>query len=144
MVRIRRSHRRGPGSIPGVGKLRFLSSKSLSCSNRPRFRRSGRELNARYVQIHENCCKKCNSKPSNFNTTRVKDPNIALTNLGKFVYEGKFVNEIRDIRVRTKTISYTHAKQSSKNEMLPSSDTFRQTMDVLTQQYRPITLDPLL
>ena len=138
MVRIRRSHRRGPGSIPGVGKFRFLSSKSLFCSNCPRFRRPGRELNARYVQIHENCCKKCISKPANFNTTRVKDPNIALTNLGKFV------NEIRHIRVRTKTISYTHAKQSSKNEMLPSSDTLRQTMDVLTQQYRAIILDPLL
>lgn len=35
VVRIRRSHRRGPGSIPGQGKLSFFqrlhSHKSLSC-----------------------------------------------------------------------------------------------------------------
>ena len=36
VVRIRRSHRRGPGSIPGVGKLCFPSSKFFSCSKSPR------------------------------------------------------------------------------------------------------------
>jgi len=30
VVRIRRSHRRGPGSIPGVGKSPFLLSFSVS------------------------------------------------------------------------------------------------------------------